>query len=274
MKQRALLIAACGLSLAACGQVHPGHVGIKVNQFGSNAGVSNDVLGVGTYFTPFGTHIEEYPVYTNTYTYTASTTEGSQNNEEFNFQDQSGVNISADVGVSYSVNPQKASVLFQKYRVDAAGIIAGPLRNEIRNELIDVASQMNVQDIYGPKKQALLESVQAHVAAFFAPYGLNVEKLFWANNIRLPQNIQDQITARIANENAALAAQAKVATVQAEAQQRIAQAEGEAKAIQVQAEAIRTNPEIIQLRAIEKWDGHLPTYASNGPLPFIGNPAR
>src|SRR5471030_2107629 len=73
--KRVLLAAAAGLS--ACGQVTPGHVGIKVNQFGSGAGVSNEVLGVGTYLTLYGTHIEEYPVFTNTYTYTASGTEGS-----------------------------------------------------------------------------------------------------------------------------------------------------------------------------------------------------
>ena len=268
--KRVLLVADAAVGLSACGQVTPGHVGIKVNQFGSGAGVSNEVLGVGTYLTLYGTHIEEYPVFTNTYTYTASSTEGNQNNEEFNFQDKNGVNIQADIGVSYSVNPARATILFQKYRVDAQGIIAGPLRNEIRNELIDQASQMNVQDIYGSQKAQLLNGVQTKVADFFAPYGLNVEKLFWANNVRLPANIQDQINARVANENAALAAQAKVAQVEAEASQRVAQATGEAKAIQVQAEAIRTNPEIIQLEAVKKWDGKLPTYmGGSAPLPFI-----
>lgn len=274
MKHATLLaVSASALALVACGQVKPGHVGIKINQYGSNAGVSNQVLGVGTYFTPMGTSIEEYPVYTNTYTYTHAEDEGHKDagNEEFNFQDKNGVNIAADIGVSYSVNPVKATVLFQKYRVDANGIIAGPLRNEIRNELIDAASKMDVQDIYGSRKGEMLTAVQQRVSAYFAPYGLNVEKLFWANNIRLPPNIQNQINARVANENAALAAQAQVATVEAQAKQRVAEANGEAQAIQVQAQAIRTNPEIIQLEAVKKWDGHLPTYTgASAPLPFIG----
>ena len=77
-----------------------------------------------------------------------------------------------------------------------------------------------------------------------------------------------QINARIANEQHALAAQAQVATVQAEAQQRIAEAEGEAKAIQVQGDSLRTNPEVLRLRAIEKWDGHLPQVTS-GATPLI-----
>ena len=83
------------LALAGCGQVQPGHVGIKVNQFGSDAGVSNQSLGVGTYFTPFGTTIYEYPVFTNTYTYSKSPTEGATSDEEFNFQDKNGLGLSA-----------------------------------------------------------------------------------------------------------------------------------------------------------------------------------
>jgi regulator of protease activity HflC (stomatin/prohibitin superfamily) len=267
-----LAVLAAALALAACGQVKPGYVGLKVNQYGSGAGVDCNPLGVGTYFTPPGTTIEEYPVFTNTYTFSHDQTEGATANEEFNFQDNSGVTISADIGVSYSVDPDKACILFQKYRVDTDGLLHGPLRNEIRNELINAASQLQAQDIYGPKKGDLLTAVQLHVQQYFAPFGLRVEKLFWANNIRLPQTIQDQITARIANENAAQAAQAQVAVAQAQAQQRVAEAQGEAQAIQIQAEALKTNPEYIQLQAIAKWDGHLPTYASSGSLPFIGNP--
>jgi len=265
---RLFAAAAVGLALAGCGQVKPGHVGIKVNQFGSNAGVSDQALGVGTYFTPFGTNIYEYPVFTNTYTYTQSVNEGKSNNEEFNFQDKNGLGLSADIAVSYSVSTVLAPRLFQKYRTDADGIIAGPLRNAIRNALVNRAAAMGVEEIYGPRKQELLNSVQNDVAAYFAPYGLNVEKLFWAGNVRVPDVVLAQINNKIANEQHALAAQAQVATVQAEAQQRIAQAEGEAKAIQVQGDTLRSNPQVLQLRAIEKWDGHLPQVMS-GATPFI-----
>jgi len=268
------IVVGCALALAACGQVQPGHVGIKINQYGSGAGVSAEPLQVGTYFTPFGTNIIEYPVFTQTYTYTASTTEGSTNNEEFTFNDKNGLNISADIGVSYSVNPDLAPKLYSKFRTDATGLVANQIRNAIRNALNDDASVLGVEEIYGPKKEALLAQVQADVARYFAPYGLNIEKLFWAGTLRLPQSVHDQINLRIANEQAALAAQANVATATANAQAKVEAAKGDAQANQLIAESLRTNPEIIQLRAIEKWNGQLPTYASNGPLPFIGNPSK
>jgi regulator of protease activity HflC (stomatin/prohibitin superfamily) len=267
MRQLVVMFA-LAVGLAGCGQVKPGHVGIKVNQYGSGAGVSDQPLGVGTYFTPFGTNIYEYPVFTNTYTYTRSSSESTATNEEFNFQDKNGLGLNADIAVSYSVNSPLAPRLFQKYRTDAAGIIAGPLRNAIRNALVNRAAAMGVEEIYGPRKQELLNTVQGDVTAYFAPYGLNVEKLFWAGNVRVPDVVLAQINNKIANEQQALAAQAQVATVQAQAQQRIAAAEGEAKAIQLQGETLRANPAVLQLRAIEKWDGHLPQVTS-GATPFI-----
>ncbi|MFZ5794255.1 MAG: SPFH domain-containing protein [Sphingomonas sp.] len=256
--------------MSSCSRVEPGHVGIKVSNFGSSAGVSDHALGVGWYFTPVGTNIYEYPIYTSTYAWTKSSTEQSGNDEEFPFQDRNGLNLSADVSVAYRVDPVKAPILFQKYRIDMAGIVAGPLRNAVRSALNEEAAGLGIEEIYGPKKAALLSAVQRDVARYFEPVGLHVEQLYWASNIRVPDQVLSQINTKIANEQAALAAQANVATVKANADARIADAEGKAKASQIEGDALRANPAILRQRAIEKWDGKLPTYsAGSGQLPFI-----
>lgn len=253
--------------LGSFARVQPGNVGIRVNNIAG--GVSPNSLPVGWYFAPPGTHIYEYPVFTRTYTWTASSTEQSPIDESFSFQDKNGLSLKADVAVSYHVDPVKASILFQRYRTDMDQIIAGPLRNAIRNAIVERASQLGVEQIYGDHKAELISTAQQRVQAFFAPVGLQVEQIYWAGNIAVPQAVLDQINAKIANEQAALAAQANVATATANANARIQKARGDAEAIQVEAEAIRTNPEIVKLRAVEKWDGKLPTYAGGGPLPFI-----
>ncbi len=256
--------------MSSCSRVEPGHVGIKVSNFGSSAGVSDHALGVGWYFTPVGTNIYEYPIYTSTYAWTKSSTEQSGNDEEFPFQDRNGLNLSADVSVAYRVDTVKAPILFQKYRIDMAGIVAGPLRNAVRSGLNEEAAGLGIEEIYGPKKAALLSAVHRDVARYFEPVGLHVEQLYWASNIRVPDQVLSQINTKIANEQAALAAQANVATVKANADARIADAEGKAKASQIEGDALRANPAILRQRAIEKWDGKLPTYsAGSGQLPFI-----
>lgn len=256
---------------SAFGRVQPGYVGIRVNNVGPGAGVASAPLPVGWYFAPPGTNIYEYPVFTSTYTWTRSTTEQSPIDESFSFQDKNGLGLLADVAVAYHVDPTRAPILFQRYRSDMAAIVSGPLRNAIRNAIVERASQLGVEEIYGPHKSELIATALKKVQAYFAPAGLQVEQLYWAGNIVVPDAVLQQINAKIANEQQALAAQANVATARADADARIAKAEGDAKAIQVEAEAIRTNPEIINLRAVEKWDGKLPTYTGAGaPLPFIG----
>lgn len=270
-KRNIILIALASVSLAACTRVEPGHVGIKVNQYGSDAGVSAESLGVGTYWAGPGTTIYEYPVFTNTYTWTASTEEGKSTNEEMTFSDKNGMQVNADVAISYHVDPALAPKLFTAYRTDMDNIIALQVRPAVRDALNAVSGNMTVEEIYGPKRAELIAAAQTRVQAIFASKGLVVERLYWSSPIRLPEQIKAQINQKIANEQQALAAQAAVATAEANAKAKIAEAEGKAKATQIEANAISSNPQILTQRMIEKWDGHYPQYVGGGmPLPTIG----
>lgn len=270
-----LALASC--SLAACSRVEPGHVGVKVERYGSAAGVQDKALGVGTYWTGIGTDIYEYPIYTSNYAWTkaagsedaAKNGDETKGNEEFSFQDRSGLIVTADVAIAYRVDPVKAPVLFQKYRTDMPGIVAGPLRNAVRSALVDQASTMSVEDIYGAGKTRLINSALAGVRHYFEPFGLHVEQLYWAGPIRIPQSILDQINARTKNEQQALAAQANVATIKANADAAIAEANGEAEAtkvkavaeaeaIRIRAQALANNPKIVGYEWVQKWDGEMP----------------
>ena len=267
---KGLMLGIAAISMAACSRVEPGHVGINVKNWGSGSGVSNTSLPVGVYWSGFGTSIYEYPVYTNTYNFTADEKEGKGVNEQFNFQDSNGLGLSADVSVAYRVDPTKAPILFQKYRTDMDGIVAGPVRNAVRNAIVEQASGMTVEQIYGPRKAELIERAHKQVEAYFEPYGLHIEQMYWASNIRVPDTVLRQINAKIANEQEALAAKAAVATATAQAESQIAAAKGKAEATRIEAEAIRTNPEILRQRAIEKWDGTLPRITTgNSAIPFI-----
>jgi regulator of protease activity HflC (stomatin/prohibitin superfamily) len=266
----AIAVALAALSLAACTQVKPGHVGIRVNQYGSGAGVDPHAHGVGTYWNTFGVSYEIFPTSTQNYTWAASAHEGQSYDEGFHFQDKSGVDMDADVGIAYHVDPALAPVLYQKWRMETPELVSGPIRNAVRNAIVVNASGLPVEEIYGPRKNDLIKAAQDQVQKQFAPYGLVVEQLYWASGIRVPQAISQQITARVANENAALAAQANVATARANAEAQVAEAKGKADAMALEAAALRQNPELAQLRAVEKWDGRLPQYAGGGALPFIG----
>lgn len=65
-----------------------------------------------------------------------------------------------------------------------------------------------------------------------------------------------------------------VEKVKKEAEQKILQAEAEAKSLRLQREVVSDNLIKLrqveaQLKAIEKWDGRMPTYMSGGEMPFV-----
>jgi len=254
-----ILLAAGTLSMTSCSRVTPGNVGVKVDQYGSSAGVEGTSLGVGTYFTGPGATIYEYPISTQTYTWTRSSTEGRPANEEFSFQDRSGLIVAGDVSVAYHVDPGKAPILFQKYRMDMDGIIAGPLRNQIRSAIVNAASTMSIEDIYGPHKGDLVAAAQKKVQDYFAPSGLVIEQMFWAGPIRIPDNILTQINAKIHNEQEAQAAVANEQTVEANAKSTMIKAQADADSMRVKAEAIAKNPALVSYEWVQKWDGHMPS---------------
>jgi len=272
----AVLLATAGLSLGGCGvkTIEPGSIGVKVNNYGGDAGVEPHALGVGTYWEGPGVNIYDYPVSTKTYVWTKSADEGKAVNEEIAFQDKNGMSMNADVGISYHVDTDKAPALYTRYHTDIDGIVSGPLRLAVRNALIAEAATMDVEDLFGAGRNVLIAKATARVKTQFEPLGLDVENMYWAD-IRYPQAIIDQINQKKANQQQAQAAEAAVATAKAKADAEIATATGRAKATQIEAQAIRANPQILQQRWIEKWDGQLPTYvAGNGNGIMMQMPGR
>jgi prohibitin 2 len=60
-----------------------------------------------------------------------------------------------------------------------------------------------------------------------------------------------------------------LARIKVQAQQEIAQAQGQSEAQKLLQTTL--TPEIIRLRAVEKWNGALPKVTGNGAIPFIGD---
>lgn len=255
-------------------RVENGHVGVKVNNLGSNAGIDPAPYSVGWYFTPPGTTIYEYPVFTNTKAW--------KEDERFVFQDINGMTVSADVSVAYRTDPSKAPLLFQKYRSTMDTLLEGPVRQTLRQAVVAEASKLTVDQIYGKDKALLIERARSRANKYLNPFGLVIEQLFWDSNINLPETVQQQIAARVENEQRAIATQAQVATATANANIERARAEGyatakltrakaDAEATRLMGEALRANPESIEELAVRKWDGSVPQIIGQASqVPFIG----
>lgn len=275
MKRITMILAACLLgALSGCSKVPAGNVGVIVNLYGSEKGVDLKEVGTGRYWVGWNEELFLFPTFTQTETWAGD--------EAITFQTIEGMKVGGAVGITYSVAPDKVTTLFQKYRAGIDEITNKFLRNMVRDAFNDVASKLPVESVYGAGKADLLLAVEDRVRQQVKPIGINIERIYYAADLVLPPQVTQSLNAKIqatqmAEQRRNEVAQAKAeadkerARAQGEADARLTLAEADAKAIQIRAQALRSNPDVVTLNAVEKWDGKLPTYLAPGaPLPFLG----
>ncbi|TLM63956.1 MAG: prohibitin family protein [Deltaproteobacteria bacterium] len=96
-------------------------------------------------------------------------------------------------------------------------------------------------------------------------------------NFQFSKSFNEAIEAKTTAEQLKLKAERDLQRIKVEAEQKIASAEAEAKSLAMQkqevtAELLRLREVENQSKAIEKWDGKLPTYIAGGAIPFIQVP--
>jgi regulator of protease activity HflC (stomatin/prohibitin superfamily) len=258
-----LLMGAVAILTGCMRTVPAGNVGIMVDLYGSNKGVQAQQLGVGRYWVGVNQELYLFPTFTQTYAWTQSPNEGKAADESITFNDKDGQVIGTDVGITYHIDPDKAALLFQKYRKPLEDITDVNLRNMVRDGFSERASTMSIEDIYGSHKADLVKSVQDGVQAQVANVGIIIEKVYLINHMRLPPSIDNAINAKA---NAVQIAQQKqsellqseadakkeVARANGDAQSQLVRAQAEAQAIKLRGDALKDNPGLIQLNAIEK----------------------
>lgn len=158
--------------------------------------------------------------------------------------------------------PQDVKTVFGKYT--AVSVIQD--RSKF-NADVQAAIEAGVQ---GPVQ---IDSVQVENINFSSAYEKSVEAAMQARVEvqRLQQQQQQQeVQAKITVIQAQAAADARLAQAKAEAQAVQIKGEAEAAAIKARGDALKDNPNLVELTQAEKWDGHLPaTMVPGSSVPFL-----
>lgn len=259
-------------------RVEAGYVGVRIDLLGGEKGVSAEEVGPGRYWIGFNEDLYLFPTFSQNYVWTQAVTEGSPTDEGLSFQSVEGMDLGADVGITYSIDPTKVSALFQRYRKGIDEITSVYLRNMVRDALVREASSMKVNAIYGTGKNGLMDAVQNSVRTQVADYGIMVERVYLIGGLRLPPQVITAINDEISANSKSRQRENEIAQTQFEAQKEREAAEGRADAILItakaQAEANRVlaaslTPEVLQQQGLDKWNGVLPTVTGEGAVPFI-----
>lgn len=263
------VVALALFGLVSCGQtIQPGNVGVKIRTLGPSAGVDKTPLSSGWHINLPGERIAEFPVIQRTYTYTREVDARGPENEEVTFSDNNALPMTADVQLVMRIDPSKAPSLYTRYRLTFDQLFEGPIRNDVRSAIAAETELVSVEFLYRGGRQQVIQKALARVNRKWEPQGVNISQLDWIGTIRYPQVILDSIQMKTKADADASAAQAQVAVAKAQADAKIEEARGQAESNRLLAQSIASSPEVVQLRAIEKWDGKLPT-TTGGAVPFI-----
>ena len=155
------------------------------------------------------------------------------------------------------------------------------LRQKIADALNRLASKMTTDKFIDGGKSELLDSALKDIQEEMTPIGIQVMSLSYVGKPEYPPTVIDSINAKVTANQKTLQREQEVKQREAEANMLRAEAAGQADAIRTKAqaeadairlrgEALRQNPGVMELEAINKWNGTLPQYmTSNTAVPFV-----
>jgi regulator of protease activity HflC (stomatin/prohibitin superfamily) len=254
----------------SCERIDAGHVGVKVNLYGDNKGVSDvtEVTGM-VFYNPITHNIYEFPTFIQHKEYTGD------NSFIVNSKDGSEFHVSPII--NYSVQRDKVPSIFAKYRRSLEQIEEGFLKTAVFDAFRLATNKYTADELIGNRQQFEVE-VRKILEGQLLREGFVVNQ--FTSNLLYPETFKKAIEAKNNAVQGALMAENKVKQAEAEAKIKVATAEGNAQAMltsaKAEAEANRMKqqtltPMLLQLEWVNKWDGKLPVY---GQAPMLYKPVN
>lgn len=197
--------------------------------------------------------------------------------------------VTTDVTVAYSLSGILAPVTFQRIG-DTRQVAAAVVEPAIQESVKAVTAQFTAEELV-TKRALVKQDIQAAISAYItstldekeigdAVMLANVAITDFAFSDDFNRAIEAKVNAeqqalQAANEKTRRVTQAEASAAErqlaadAEAYSTEVQSKARADAIRRESEALLQSPELIQLRAVEKWDGVLPRMQGSGVVPFL-----
>jgi regulator of protease activity HflC (stomatin/prohibitin superfamily) len=248
------------------GTINAGERGIKT-RFGAITGVVSE----GLYFKiPFIERVHTMDVKTRTINYDKNGNEGdARDTSQLYGASKDLQDVQIGVVVNYHINPEKVAAIFAQYS-STDNYEANVIEPIIREVVKSTSAQYTAEELV-TKRADYSEKVNATLAERMVSKDAVLER-FSVTNFEFSKVFSQAIEAKVAAVQNAEAAKNKLEQVKFEAQQTIEAAKATAEAQRIQSESLQSQggKDYVQLKAVEKWDGHLPQQMiPDSTVPFI-----
>lgn len=174
--------------------------------------------------------------------------------------DKNGTDITVEIAVNYSVKKEESALLHLKWGKGYITFIDDKSQGAIKN----VIGKYTYEEVYSTKRNVLEGEIINILKDEFTKNHLNLAYVE-IKDVDLPANIAKEIVAKETQKQRNLTAKEKQQEEEYLANARIEKARGDsslivsakfkAEAIKLEAEQIARNPQYIELKKWEKWDG-------------------
>jgi len=178
--------------------------------------------------------------------------------------------VALSVALNYHIVPDKANLVYQTIGVEYKDRIIDPAIQEVVKA---VTARYTAEELI-TKRPSVSKEMRDALQLRLLMSNISVDA-FSIVSFSFSQKFTDAIEAKQTAEQNALKAKRDLDRIKVEAQQTITAAKAEAEALRLQ--KMNISPDLIELRkieanlkAIEKWNGILPSVTGAGAVPFIG----
>lgn len=172
--------------------------------------------------------------------------------------------VRVKVAVNYHLDPTMAAKAFREVGQttdEVADRILEPARPEAFKS---VTARFTAEELI-TKRSQVSEQIAALLREKMTRHGLILDE-FAIINFAFSPSFTAAIEAKVNAEQANLKAERDLMRIRVEAEQKVASAKAEAESLRLQRQEV--TPDVLALRTIEKWDGHLPQ-VTGGAIPMI-----
>ena len=236
-------------------RIDSGQTGIMVNLAGSDRGVDEAKVETGwVIFNRFTKELYEYPAFAQIVDY-----------DKFEIQDKKGEIFTADPTVEYYIERNNAKTVFLRYRKDIKSLERSAILSEVKNAYKDICGLYETDSLINNRPQFEKE-VEALLSKRLTERGFTLSNI--QSSVKPNDAMQSAINSKNISVQNALKLKNELEAAKAEAEKIVVAARGEAEANRIKQQSI--TPELIQMKAVERWDGKLPiSFGGNGALPFL-----
>ncbi len=172
--------------------------------------------------------------------------------------------VTSKIALNYHIDPNSVNKIWQEIGVSYNTRIIAP---SIQEGVKAVTAKFTAEELI-TKREEVKEKIKANLAERLLESNIIVDE-FNIIDFYFSDAFNNAIEAKVTAEQLKLKAERDLERIKIEKSQKITEAEGKAQAIRIEAQALHSNPKVVELRWIEKWDGKAPTYWG-GASPFIG----